>query len=156
MIHVVITKTFMKHIIREQYVPFKVHQIFDLVNDTEGYADFVPFCVQGKVIKDHGLERVASLSFGYHGLCQTIKTHNVAKPYERIDVTLLEGPFDQLNGSWEFEPVVGEYGARVRVEFKYELSTGWLAMAFEPIFEQVLGQMISCFCDEAEKRYGKV
>ncbi len=145
-----------KHVIRESKVPFKPHQIYDLVNDTESYPYFVPFCTRGIILQDGPVNRVAELTFGYHGLSQTIKTHNTMVPHQRINIQLIEGPFTELSGCWEFHSLEVSEGCYVRVEFKYEAASGWVAMAFEPIFSQVLGQMISCFSSEAENRYGKV
>lgn len=146
----------MKHVIREAKVPFKPHQIFDLVNDTESYPKFVPYCTQGAILRDDGHERLATLTFGYHGVTQTIKTHNTMTPYERIQVSLVDGPLSFLEGCWTFESLPHESGCIVKVEFKYEITSSWISMAFEPILLQVLQQMVDCFTEEAEQRYGTV
>lgn len=146
----------MKHVIREAQVPFKAHQIFDLVNDTESYPRFIPYCTHGAIVKGDEHQRLATLTFGYHGVTQTIKTHNKMTPYKRIEVSLVDGPLAFMEGCWTFESLPHASGCRVKVEFKYEMSSSWMSLAFEPILMQVLQRMVDCFTEEAEHRYGTV
>ena len=145
-----------KHVIRQATTHFSAHQIYDLVNDTVSYPRFIPYCVAGRVIEGDEHKRIAELTFGFHGVTQTIRTQNAMTPYERIDVKLIDGPLRVLEGHWLFKPLSHQPGCEVYVDFQYEIESSWVSMAFEPIFMQVLQQMVDCFCNEAEQRYGTV
>lgn len=133
-------------------VPFDAHQMFDLVNDVEKYADFLPWCEESIVHYRDDDEIKASLVIGAHGMKKSFTTHNRLQTGKMIEIRLVDGPFKHLEGFWRFDNI--EQGSRVAFDIEFEFSGKLLSMALGPVFHQVTSTMIDAFCSRAEELYG--
>lgn len=126
-------------------------RMYQLVDTVEDYAQFLPWYDKTEIISRQGNELKARLSMDYMGINQSFATHNHNTPYREIRMTLLEGPFKSLNGTWTFTPV-GDDACQIQFELHYELQ-GILSRVISPVFSTVTGKLVDAFVQEANRRY---
>ena len=67
-------------------------------------------------------------------------------------MSLIDGPFKSLNGTWRFEPL-GDDVCQVSFSLDYELS-GILSRLIAPVFNSISTKLVDAFVKEAGRRYG--
>jgi ribosome-associated toxin RatA of RatAB toxin-antitoxin module len=86
-------------------VKFSALQMFELVNDIESYPKFLPWCSASRILK-RGEDFVeAELLIAKGGFKKAFSTRNKIDSEGKITVSLLDGPFSYLEGSWNFLPL---------------------------------------------------
>src|SRR3990167_115757 len=88
---------------RSALVAYTARQMFELVNSIEEYSRFLPWCRSSHVITQTAADVEASIDIAWSGMHKSFTTRNHLYPYERIDITLIQGPFRHLEGRWEFK-----------------------------------------------------
>ena len=93
---------------------------YGVVADVQAYAEFLPGCDAVEVLetrmRDDGTsEVVAKVVASARGVRQEFITTNLCQPFERIQMTLQEGPFERLEGCWTFK-ALGNDGCRVALD----------------------------------------
>lgn len=142
----------MPQIKRQKIVPYSAEAMYNLVNDIECYQEFIPWCVESRVLaKDEDSIR-ASLTFAKGGVKKTFTTVNRLEPHKMMEMRLLDGPFKQLEGFWQFQPFQ-ETHCRVSLDLAFEFSTKMLSFMFGPLFNQVANTLVDVFCQRAEQVY---
>lgn len=129
-------------------------QMFDLVNDFESYPEFLPGCRRARLIERDENHLIGEMTLGRAGIEQSFTTRNDLHEPERIDLSLVKGPFKRLRGRWLFTPL-GENICRVSLELEFEFANRLLAMAFGKLFQQVAGQLVDAFTRRADQLYGR-
>ena len=81
-------------------VPHTAEQMFNLVDRIEEYPQFLPWCGGATVNDMKGDAMHATLHIDYHHIKQHFSTENLRTPPRQIDMTLTDGPFKHLDGSW--------------------------------------------------------
>tara|TARA_B100000470_G_C19699734_1_gene350325 strand:- start:33 stop:377 length:345 start_codon:yes stop_codon:yes gene_type:complete len=74
-------------------------QMFDLVNDFERYPEFLPGCRRARLLEKDDQHLVGEMTLGRAGVEQTITTRNDLHAPERIELSLVKGPFKQLKAA---------------------------------------------------------
>lgn len=128
-------------------------KMFQLVDRVEDYPQFLPWYGRTEIIERNGNELKARLFMDYMGVHQSFATHNINTPPHEIRMSLLEGPFKSLNGTWRFTPL-GDDACKVEFTLNYEL-TGILARVISPVFSTVTARLVNAFVQEANRRYGQ-
>jgi ribosome-associated toxin RatA of RatAB toxin-antitoxin module len=129
-------------------MPYSSKLIYDLVNDVSLYPEFVDWCVEGREVSRSEDAVVAELVFEFHGVSYAFSTRNQLSPHDRIDVSLIDGPFKHLQGHWLFENL-NEAWCRVTLELEFEFKFVGLNMIFEPIFTSMANHWVESFCKRA-------
>lgn len=127
--------------------------MFELVDDVDRYPSFVPYCSKTHVISRTENEVKASIALAFGGFEKQFSTLNLLHKPKMMEIRLLDGPFKQLEGFWQFEAL--DNGCNVSLDLAFEFSHKWIALAFGKIFHQVADQLVDAFCREAHKVYGK-
>lgn len=135
-------------------MPYSAKQMFDLVNQIEQYPDFLPWCASAQVLNRSESEVTASLVIARFGLRKTFTTCNQLEAPARMAMSLVDGPFNHLQGEWRFESL-DEHSCQVVFEIEYVVSTNWIDKAFGSVFHQIANTMVDAFCKRAEAVYGK-
>src|SRR5690554_7082079 len=100
---------------RSALLPYSAAALYDLVNDVASYPEFLPWCSASEIL-EHSEECMrAGLTMAKGRLSQRFVTKNTLVPNEKISMTLEEGPFTRLQGSWEFK-ALGENACKIRSE----------------------------------------
>ncbi len=144
----------MTSITRSSLVLYKPEQMFDLVNDVEAYPSFLPWCRDSKILSKSDNFFFASLDLAKGGIHHTFSTRNTLIDGVSIDIALLDGPFDHLEGHWQFIPIGDNQGCRVQLDMDFEFSNRLISMALGPIFTQISGSLVEAFCKRAQEIYG--
>ena len=97
---------------------------------------------------------IGEMTLGRAGVEQTITTRNDLFAPERIELSLVKGPFKRLKGRWLFIPM-GEGACKVSLEMEFEFANRLLGMAFGKLFQQIAGQLVDAFTKRANELYGR-
>ena len=137
---------------RSALVPYTAEQMFQLVNRVERYPDFLRWCIAGEVRDETELGMRASISVRVAGMARTFTTINVLERPNRISMNLVDGPFRQLNGVWNFVQL-GEDGSKVSLHLEFEFASRVLSSAFAKGFGSIAEGQVNDFCNRAEQVY---
>lgn len=132
-------------------VPYTAAQMFELINDIEKYPQFIPYCVDSKIIEQKEDEIHAMLTFAGAGIHKSFTTLNRLQPHKMVEIRLINGPFKSLEGFWSFEKV-DENSCKITLNLEFEL-VGVLKMIFGPIFNQVVNMLVDSFHQRAQQIY---
>jgi ribosome-associated toxin RatA of RatAB toxin-antitoxin module len=143
----------MPHISRSALVPFSAEQMYKLVDKVDAYHEFLPWCGDSKEL-DRGDDWVeGSVTIEKGGLNKTFTTKNYLKKNEQIELTLVDGPFKELQGFWRFD-ALKEDACKISLELDYEFSSRMLSLVVGPVFNQIANAMVDSFVNEARVKYG--
>ena len=143
----------MPHLSRSALVPFSAEQMYKLVEDVERYQDFLPWCSHSEVLRrgEDWIDGAVTISKG--AVNKTFSTHNELIANKQISMALLDGPFKELNGLWQFEALKAD-ACKVSLELDYEFASKLLGMVVGPVFNQVANAMVDSFVKQAKVKYG--
>jgi ribosome-associated toxin RatA of RatAB toxin-antitoxin module len=136
-------------------VPYTVRQMFELVADVEHYKEFLPWCTDSRIVrreKKHVV--VAEIQLGYGPLHTTFATRNTYRTNRAIEMDLVDGPFEVLEGSWQFEPLPRD-GCRMSLDLQFEFAQHHLEEMFNHMFKRAMETLAHAFTDRAKDLYGK-
>jgi ribosome-associated toxin RatA of RatAB toxin-antitoxin module len=139
---------------RKLQVPYSASDMFGLVDDVEQYKNFLPWCKESQVLHRTDNEVRASLTLAAKGLQKSFTTCNRLQKNKMIEITLINGPFRQLDGFWLFHEAE-EKSSVIQFDLEFEFSNKFLGLAFSPVFHQVANTLIDAFAKRAEQLYGK-
>ncbi len=135
-------------IVRSCLLLVPVPVAYSVVANIEGYPEFLPACESITVLSRgqdaHGLECVeASVVASKAGATFALVTRNVGLLNESIGVSLVKGPFDELQGEWRFK-ALGEAGCRVDFSLTF-VANGLLSKIINPIAQSVADRLVDAF-----------
>lgn len=121
---------------RSALLPHSAEQIFDLVADIERYPEFLEGCV-GATIHDQSDNSVtATLRLSRAGISHGFTTRNTMHRPNRIELSLVEGPFEQFAGHWAFR-ALGEHACKTSLRLQFSLASGLASVAAGKLFDKV-------------------
>ncbi len=135
------------------FLGYSAEQMFALVDKVEDYPQFLPWCGGVDVRKREENKLVASLFINYHGVKQSFTTQNTHNPSTLIQMTLIEGPFKHLDGTWTFKSLRTD-ACKVEFDLRYEFSNRILEQIIGPVFTLIANNFVDSFCKRAEEVYG--
>lgn len=134
-------------------VKFSALQMFELVNDIEAYPKFLPWCSGSRILK-RGEDFVeAELLIAKGGFKKAFSTRNKIDSEGKITVSLLDGPFSYLEGSWNFLPL-RENASKISLNLEFEMAGKLANLAFGAVFNQICNTMVGAFTQRAKDVYG--
>ncbi len=143
----------MRVVDRNAMVPYSPQQMYALVDDVEAYPEFLPWCAGARLLDKSDTELRASLQIGYSGLNSTFTTRNELLPPACMTMELVDGPFKQLFGRWEFTPL-GEEGCEVHLRVEFAFDSKMKDMLFGATFEGISNEHIEAIIRRARELYG--
>ena|SRR3990167_3088232 len=143
----------MNHVYREALVPYSAQQMYDLVNNTAEYPQFLPWCKHAHILTQTEEQVTATLLLAKSGIHKTFTTKNTLTPFELITIELVDGPFKHLQGQWRFNQQNLAH-TLVALDLKFEFSSKILALLLGAVFNEVAQTLVSSFTQEAHRRYG--
>lgn len=135
-------------------VPYTAEQMYDLVNDIPKYPEFIPLCVGAKILDTQADGLTASMTFSGHGFTKSVTTQNRIVKNKEISIRLVEGPFQQLEGSWHFQDIEKD-SCKILLDLNYEFSNRLFAMMIGPMFQTAADTLIAAFKSRADEVYGR-
>ena len=94
----------MRQVKRSALIAQPPSRMFALINDIESYPAFVPGCTHSRVESRTPREIVATLGVRKGPLRAELTTRNVLEPDRKITMSLVKGPFKELDGEWTLTP----------------------------------------------------
>jgi len=135
-------------------VMYSAAEMYNLVNDIESYPQFLPWCRSAHVAPCGEDALRATIEMAKGGVHKTFTTSNRMQKYKMIDIRLLEGPFQRLEGYWRFEPLRAD-ACKVSLDMEFEFSNALVRKVVEPVFKQIANSLVDAFCKRAVDLYGK-
>lgn len=124
-----------------------------LVEDVPAYPKFLPWCGGAEVRERIGDVTVASVIIHFSGVRQTFTTRNTRVGPDRIDISLVDGPFKRLEGHWGFL-ALGDDGCKVELVLEYEFSSRLLERLIGPVFARIADSLVDAFVSRADQLDG--
>ena len=143
----------MRRVRRSAIVPHTAREMFELVDDVEAYPEFLPWCNDAKVQERSDDTVVATLELHRGSVSRHFTTRNTRRPYEAIDMQLVDGPFRHLEGGWRFRDLSGE-GCEVTLDLEFEFDSRLVDLVFGGYFEETLEALVDAFTGRAAAVYG--
>lgn len=143
----------MTHINRSAILPYSDKKMFALVNDVTAYPEYLDGCVASTVISHTASEMIATLFLQKHGIKMQFTTVNQLDEPKSIELSLKEGPFDQLKGRWFFQHLQ-EDACKVILDLDFSLSSRLASVATRKLFDGVSHKMVDCMVKRARELYG--
>lgn len=143
----------MTHVERSALLPYSAAQMYKLVNDIDSYPEFVPWCVKCVVHKESDQEKQATMTFAKRGINSSVTTCNELDVDKKIVMRLVEGPFKELVGEWEFQEL-DDQSCKVLLDMRFKFSNKIYEMTLGSVFNQVANKLVSAFTERAKQVYG--
>ena len=146
----------MRKLERSALMPFAAADLYGLVADVAAYPEFLPGCVSAQIESDELLqsgERLvrARLGFRVSALSDSFATENRMQPGRRIEMRLLQGPFRQLEGVWEFL-ALDERACKVSLALSVDFASRIMEATLAPWMDRAVNGIIDAFRQRAEQR----
>jgi len=138
-------------VVRSALLPYPAESVYQIVNDIARYPEFLPWCVAAAVVDETAEEIVATLDLGARGVRESFTTRNVLTPHERIELSLVSGPFSRFQGFWNFTRLGHDEGCKLELHLEFRLSGARLLLhrTFNSVFMQASDKLVDAFCDRA-------
>lgn len=137
---------------------YSPEQIFDVIQDTENYKHFLPFCMKSKVIlkeKDHAK---TYLEIGFPPIIESYVSHITLQRPHVIKAECRDGKlFKHLINQWNCDPGLKDNPQTCVISFfvSYEFKSQLHSTVANMFFDKLVKQMEQAFFDEAQRRYGR-
>ena len=146
----------MKTVRKSVLIWYSPQEMFALVTDVPSYPQFLPWCDHALIREQDSQGMTAEVGIALAGVRKSFVTRNLHEPGRRVTMTLVEGPFSQLDGDWHFHPVGdgSQRACKVELELRYGFSSAALATLVGPVFDKIAASLVDAFVARAEKVYG--
>jgi ribosome-associated toxin RatA of RatAB toxin-antitoxin module len=150
----------MKHVKRSVLLWYSPREMFELVTAFERYPEFLPWCPRAELVERHDDGVTARLHLAKGGLHHAFTTRNRHVPGREVRVALVDGPFSDLEGTWQFVPLgrAGDSGdasaCRIEFDLRYAFSNAALEALVGPVFDRIANTLVDSFVQRAEQVHG--
>ena len=145
----------MKHVKKTVLLWYSPHEMYELVTAVKDYPKFLPWCEKAEVLETHTSGVVARIHLLYAGMRHVFTTRNEQVKDASVVISLVDGPFSKLDGTWRFIRV-GSEGNACKIEFDmcYAFANAALEALVSPVFDRVANTFVDSFVKRAEQVYG--
>jgi ribosome-associated toxin RatA of RatAB toxin-antitoxin module len=142
----------MKTVEKSVLIWFTAQEMFDLVVDVASYPQFLPWCDQTQILNLEEQGMTARIGMAFGGLHKSFTTRNTHVPGRQVQLSLIDGPFKQLDGVWNFIPLGEEQACRVELKLSYSFDSVFGALV-GPVFDRIAATLVDAFVKRAEAVY---
>ena len=143
----------MAEIEKSVLVGYSARQMFALVDNVADYPKFLPWCGGTSVISQDETTTHATVKIDYHHVKHSFTTENKRHPPDLIEMTLLDGPFEHLDGHWRFIQLSDD-ACKIEFRLHYTFSHKLLEMLVGPVFHMIANSFVESFIERADSIYG--
>lgn len=137
-------------------VPFSCTEMFDVVADVDRYNEFLPFCVESRVLRrpnDNIME--AALRVGFKLFTESYTSRVLMIRPNKIATKAIDSPtFKRIESEWVFKPCATPGSCEVDFKVTFEVSSFLHANAIQLFFDDVALTQLNAFIGRARKKYG--
>ncbi len=164
----------MKHVKKSVLLWYSAREMYELVVDVESYPKFLPWCESSTILEQHAADpatgtpagMTARLGLSYAGVRQSFTTRNEQVQGEFVKLKLVDGPFSNLDGVWQFKPLQAPdptrppnpdapVACKVEFDLAYAFSNRVFEAVLSPVFDQVANTFVDSFVKRAAQVYGE-
>lgn len=136
-------------IVRSALVEHSAAHMFALVNDVAAYPRRFDWCSGAEVLEQGPDCLTARLELRIGGFSTWFTTENTVSPPHHIDMDLRDGPFNRLQGRWQFH-ALDESACKVILKLDFESQSRLLAPALALGMQGLADRMVDDFVREAD------
>ena len=140
----------MPEVRRSVLLPYSAAFMYAIVNDVESYPEFLPWCGGARIDAVHADGMEASLKVDRAGFQRWFRTRNRNVENQSIDMSLVDGPFEALEGGWKFVPLE-DHGCRVELALSFRMKPGLRSAIMSAAFTRIADTMVDSFCTRARE-----
>jgi ribosome-associated toxin RatA of RatAB toxin-antitoxin module len=150
----------MKQVKKSVLLSYSAPEMYALVVDIPSYPQFLPWCEKAEVLASDEAGMTARLHLVYGGLRHAFTTRNTHVEGRSVLVSLVDGPFSVLEGSWRFVPLAlpgaqPEPACKIEFDLRYAFSNRALELVVSPVFDKVANTFVDAFVKHAGQVYGE-
>ena len=136
-------------------LPYKHTLVFEQIVNFERYEQYLPFCSASRSLSsdNKNFSQIGELEFEIAGVSYKIKSGNVIED-ERILITQINGPFEEMNASWDAEQLDDE---SCKISFKVDAKVPYFLGVFltESTVEKFVNIFLDSFVNDLDARIKK-
>ena len=144
----------MKHVKKSVLLWYSSHEMYELVIAVPDYSKFLPWCEKAEVLETHEGGMTARLHLHYAGVRHAFTTRNEHVADESVVVSLVDGPFSTLDGTWNFIRLGSGSACKIEFDMRYAFSSVPLEAIVSPVFDKIANTFVDSFVKRAEQVYG--
>lgn len=134
-------------------VPYSAMQLFNLVIDIEKYPDFLPWCINSRILNNSKNDLDADITIGYKVFLETFSSHVHFTRFKEIEINYLKGPMRHLHTKWMFKDI-NKNQCQIDFYIDFSLKTKLFERLVNQFFHKALITMVNAFERRATELYG--
>jgi len=143
----------MREVRRSALLPYSAEQVYGLVADVERYPEFLPWCTAARIVASERDEVTVTLGLASGIARASFTTRNRLDPGRSVSMSLVDGPFEELQGRWDFTPI-RTAGSRADLNVRFATHGVIGALALGPAFEGICNHLVDAFARRARQVFG--
>src|SRR5262245_60373266 len=143
----------MREVRRSALLPYAAEQVYGLVADVERYPEFLPWCTEARILAADGDQVTVAPGLSSGIARANFTTRNRLDPGRSMTMSLVDGPFDALEGRWDFTAIRGA-GTRADLQVRFATHGVIGALALGPAFEAICNRLVDLFARRARQVFG--
>ena len=144
----------MAEIHRSALLPYSAAKVYQLINDVAAYPQFMDGCVGAEILRQSDESMEARLDLSKSGLNYSFTTCNRLLPEQQIEMTLIDGPFDDFCGRWQVKALSDE-ACKLTLDLEFTLSGKVLSLAAKLLFKPMADNLVDALVGRAHQLYKK-
>jgi len=136
-------------------LPYKHTLVFEQIVNFERYEQYLPFCSASRSLSSENkkFSQIGELEFEIAGVSYKIKSGNVIED-KRILITQINGPFEEMNASWDAEQLDDE---SCKISFKVNAKVSYFlgVLLSESTVEKFVNIFLDSFVNDLDARIKK-
>jgi len=136
-------------------LPYKHTLVFEQIVNFERYEQYLPFCSASRSLSsdNKNFSQIGELEFEIAGVSYKIKSGNVIEE-EKILITQINGPFEEMNASWDAEKLDDE---SCKISFKVDAKVPYFlgVLLSESTVEKFVNIFLDSFVNDLDARIKK-
>jgi ribosome-associated toxin RatA of RatAB toxin-antitoxin module len=139
----------MPRVLKSVLVMHSASEMFDLVDDVARYPEFLPWCGGARVLQRDDAVTEATIDIRYAGVTQSFTTRNQKSRPHEMTLSLVEGPFQSLDGAWRFTPL-NEAACKIEFSLDYRFGNALVESVLGPVMSMVAETFVDRFVTRAD------
>ena len=136
-------------------LPYRQTLVFEQIVNFERYEQYLPFCSASRSLSsdNKNFSQIGELEFEIAGVSYKIKSGNVIED-KRILITQINGPFEEMNASWDAEQLDDE---SCKISFKVNAEVTYFLGIFlnDSTVEKFVNIFLDSFVNDLDARIKK-
>ena len=136
-------------------LPYRQTLVFEQIVNFERYEQYLPFCSASRSLSsdNKNFSQIGELEFEIAGVSYKIKSGNVIED-KRILITQINGPFEEMNASWDAEQLDDE---SCKISFKVNAKVPYFlgVLLSESTVERFVNIFLDSFVNDLDARIKK-